>query len=75
MTTGSDVEIKGEVAPGFEKVTEAFASNFRERGEVGAALAVTLQGKPVVDIWGGWKDAALGVSAWDSTTKGHRLTH
>jgi CubicO group peptidase (beta-lactamase class C family) len=45
--------IHGEVAPGFEPVRREFERNFRERGEVGASCAIYLDGKPVVDIWGG----------------------
>lgn len=37
---------------------EAFIGNFAERGERGAALCVTLGGRTVVDLWGGWADAA-----------------
>jgi CubicO group peptidase (beta-lactamase class C family) len=37
-------------------VREAFATNF-ERGELGAACAVSVDGHVVVDIWGGWADA------------------
>jgi CubicO group peptidase (beta-lactamase class C family) len=36
----------------------AFARNFREHGELGAAFAVTLEGRPVVDLWAGWADKA-----------------
>ena len=32
---------------------DAFAANFEQRGDVGAAAAVTRDGKFVVDIWGG----------------------
>lgn len=53
--------VHGTVAPGFERVREAFAANFT-RGddyeEVGAALAVFRAGKPVVGLWGGNADAA-----------------
>ena len=35
---------------------EEFERNFRERGEVGAAVCVYRDGKPVVDLWGGYKD-------------------
>ncbi|HEY3796718.1 MAG TPA: serine hydrolase domain-containing protein [Caulobacteraceae bacterium] len=34
----------------------AFAKNFAERDEVGAAVAVTIDGELVVDLWGGWTD-------------------
>lgn len=36
----------------------AFETNFREHGELGAALAVTIDGRAVVDLWAGWADAA-----------------
>ncbi len=52
-----DFTIDGEVAPGFEPVRAAFAENFRTRREQGAAFAVTLDGQPVVDLWGGVADA------------------
>ena len=44
--------------PAFRGVADAFAENFRSRGEVGAAVAVTLHGEPVVDLWGGFADSA-----------------
>lgn len=48
------------IAPGFEGVAEAFWRNFTERGDVGAAFAVYLDGQPVVDLWGGVADPARG---------------
>jgi CubicO group peptidase (beta-lactamase class C family) len=51
------VPIEGTCESRFERVRKAFADNF-ERNEIGAAVAVTLDGKPVVDLWGGWSDAA-----------------
>jgi CubicO group peptidase (beta-lactamase class C family) len=42
----------------FDRVRDAFEANFRERGDIGAAVAVTLGGEPVVDLWGGWLDEA-----------------
>ena len=47
----------GIVATGFEPVREAFAENFVDPGEIGAALAVVVDGRPVVDLWGGLADA------------------
>jgi CubicO group peptidase (beta-lactamase class C family) len=49
-------EIHGSCDPRFTVVREALAENFRERGEVGAAVSLTLEGRPVVEIWGGWTD-------------------
>lgn len=40
------------------RVHDAFAENFARHGEVGAAVAVTVDGKPVVDLWAGHADAA-----------------
>jgi CubicO group peptidase (beta-lactamase class C family) len=40
----------------FGAVREAFAANF-DHGEVGAACSVTVDGRVVVDLWGGWVDA------------------
>jgi len=39
-------------------VREAFAANFAERGEVGAAVCVMVGGEVVVDLVGGWADEA-----------------
>lgn len=48
--------IQGTCDPAFRAVHDAFAANF-ERGEVGAACSVTVDGRAVVDLWGGWADA------------------
>jgi CubicO group peptidase (beta-lactamase class C family) len=51
-------EISGECASRFAKVKDAFAANFAGGREVGASFAVTVDGEPVVDLWGGHADAA-----------------
>jgi CubicO group peptidase (beta-lactamase class C family) len=51
-------KIEGTCDPKFNRVKDAFAENFEQRGEVGAAAAVTIDGKPVVDIWAGHADKA-----------------
>jgi CubicO group peptidase (beta-lactamase class C family) len=43
--------------PRFGAVRAAFDHNFRERGELGAAVCVTVDGLVVADLWGGWTDA------------------
>ena len=50
---GEQGNINGWVAPGWEGVREAFAANFVEHGDVGAATAVHHRGHLVVDLWGG----------------------
>jgi CubicO group peptidase (beta-lactamase class C family) len=59
-----DVPIGGACAPGFEPVRDAFVGNFADRGEVGAAVCVRVDGEVVVDLWGGWTDEARTV-AWE----------
>ncbi len=50
--------IEGNCDARFAPVRAAFADNFESRGDVGAAVAVTIDGKPVVDLWGGYADKA-----------------
>ncbi|MFE6691731.1 serine hydrolase domain-containing protein [Streptomyces sp. NPDC057743] len=61
------VTVNGHCAPGYEGVRAAFERNFRDQGEVGAAVAVLVDGAPVVDLWGGHADAA-GSRAWERDT-------
>lgn len=58
------VSVSGLVEPGFEAVAEAFANNFVEHGEVGAACALYRRGQCVVDIWGGLADPESG-ALWE----------
>ena len=75
MTT--TLEIKGTCKDGFQRVKDAFAGNFADHGEVGASLAVMLDGEMVLDLWGGYADGAR-TRPWErdtivnlfSTTKG-----
>ena len=48
--------VEGTCAAGFEGVRDAFAENFAQHGEVGATVAATVDGKLVVDLWGGVRD-------------------
>ncbi len=50
------VPIDGSVDPAFDAVRSAFAENFSSRGELGAAVCVVVDGRRVVDLWGGWRD-------------------
>jgi CubicO group peptidase (beta-lactamase class C family) len=79
-------QIEGNCDPRFARVKAAFAENFDQRNECGAAVAVSIDGKMVVDLWGGHADKAR-TRPWTrdtivtvfSTTKGmtaicaHRL--
>lgn len=50
------MDLGGWADEGFGTVADAFAANLAERGEVGAALAVQVDGRPVIDLWGGVAD-------------------
>ncbi len=54
--TSGGVPIGGTCDPRFGAVAEAFKANFAERGEPGAAVAVSVGGHVVSDLWGGWAD-------------------
>ena len=52
------VPISGTCEGSFAAVRDAFAANFADRGEVGAAVCVIRRGEIVVDLVGGWSDGA-----------------
>lgn len=52
----AEVRIDGTCYSRFEGVREAFAENFDKRGDVGASVAVVIDGRPVLDLWGGYAD-------------------
>src|SRR6476660_1435363 len=54
-------------AAGFERVRDAFTSNFTDGDDVGAAVAVWVEGELVVNLWGGFADAA-GLRPWRRDT-------
>jgi len=49
-------EIHGTCEPRFEAVRTTFAANFDQGYDVGASVAVYVDGRPVVDLWGGFAD-------------------
>jgi CubicO group peptidase (beta-lactamase class C family) len=51
-----EVPLAGRCDARFSAVREEFARNFAERGEVGAAVCVVVDGETVVDLVGGWAD-------------------
>ncbi|MEU7577139.1 serine hydrolase domain-containing protein [Streptomyces sp. NPDC041068] len=64
------LRVHGTCAPGFEGVREEFERNFTERGDLGAAVAVSLGGELVVDLWGGDADRT-GTRPWERDTLAH----
>ena len=61
------IVIRGTCDPSFAALRDAFVANFRERGEIGAAVSVYRDGEKRVDLWGGWRDAARTL-AWQEDT-------
>ena len=61
------MEIHGHCEPRFAALRDQLRTNFAEHEEVGAAVAVTLDGEPVVDIWAGWRDHARTLP-WERDT-------
>ncbi|MFC5721258.1 serine hydrolase domain-containing protein [Streptomyces gamaensis] len=57
----------GWAEDGFGKVADAFAGVLAGQGDGGAAVAVFLGGRPVVDLWGGVADVTTG-RAWERET-------
>ena len=62
-----DVDIHGSCASDFVGIRDAFAQNFALRREVGAAVAVWVDGDLVINLWGGSADEA-GTRPWRENT-------
>ena len=50
------MEIKGNCQEGFLEVKELFGSLHNSGREVGSSFSVYRDGKPIIDIWGGYSD-------------------
>lgn len=50
------LQIQGQAESGWGPLADAFARNFTGEGDVGAAVAVYLDGRPVADLWAGAAD-------------------
>ncbi len=61
------VEIHGTCEPRFEPVRDAFRQAFDSGEDVGASFAVAMDGKLVVDFWGGYRDEAK-TQPWERDT-------
>ena len=50
------MEIHGGCDPQFSKVKETFEKLYQEDREIGSCFAVYKDGKPLIDLWGGFQD-------------------
>jgi CubicO group peptidase (beta-lactamase class C family) len=64
---GSPTSPDGYCAPRFRAVRDRFAALLESGEESGAAVCVMVRGDTVVDLWGGWADAAR-TTAWRRDT-------
>ncbi|RQP13192.1 MAG: class A beta-lactamase-related serine hydrolase [Microbacteriaceae bacterium] len=67
VTTDHAAPIEGHVDPRFAALREEFARQLESGDELGASLAVIVDGEPVVDLWGGWADPER-TRLWGSDT-------
>ena len=65
--TNTRTSVHGNCAAPFDEVAREFERNFAERGEVGAGVSICIDGKPVVDLWGGTGDRDTG-QLWEADT-------
>lgn len=59
-------DLGGFAEPGYGPIADALASTFDD-GDLGAGCALYVEGRVVVDLWGGVADKATG-RAWDRDT-------
>src|SRR5438552_16946571 len=59
--------VHGFVADKFSSVRDAFEANLTSASDVGASCCATLEGETVVDLWGGFADAAE-TRPWERNT-------
>lgn len=61
------MQVHGHIDDKFTRLRDAFATNLATGEELGAAIAVDIDGDMVVDIWGGHRDSA-GTEPWTRDT-------
>src|SRR5438552_16650809 len=57
----------GTCSARFDPLRELFAARLRSGEDLGASLAVNIDGEMVVDLWGGWADEAR-TAPWTENT-------
>ena len=60
-------EIQGFCDERFAGVRDVLSANLDTGADLGASVAITIEGKPIVDMWGGWVDQAK-TKAWSENT-------
>ena len=65
----------GTCSARFDPVRELFATKLESGEDLGASLAVNIDGETVVDLWGGWADEARTVPWTENTITCESLSH
>ncbi len=65
--SGHPTALGGTCSARFEPLRELFASKLESGEDLGASLAVNIDGEMVVDLWGGWADEAR-TAPWTENT-------
>ena len=59
--------LAGTCSARFDPLRELFAAKLKSAEDLGASLAVNIDGEMVVDLWGGWADEAR-TAPWTENT-------
>ncbi len=59
--------VQGFTQDRFAGVRDAMAANLASGADLGASFAATIEGETVIDLWGGWADAAR-TRPWEADT-------
>ena len=59
--------VEGFVGDKFAAVRDGFEANLASGADLGASFCATKDGEVVVDLWGGWADAAK-TRPWEKDT-------
>jgi CubicO group peptidase (beta-lactamase class C family) len=60
-------DVQGTCDPKFRELREIVGASLDSGADLGASVAVVLDGQTVVDLWGGWSDTAR-TKPWTDTT-------
>jgi len=63
----NEIAVGGFAQERFASVRDLFAANLANGTDLGASFSVTIEGNTVVDLWGGWADAAR-TRRWEKDT-------
>jgi CubicO group peptidase (beta-lactamase class C family) len=69
----SDGAVQGTCPDRFSAVRDAFAANLDSGSDIGASVAVFVDGEPVVDLWGGYFDMSY-TRPWERDTIVHTFS-